>query len=128
MLLSQVKRAGSAINYLTFIVGNGGDESQTQSRWMPRSAVIAGTAGQGAHGQCHSIVLQGGRRPFVAKLLPSWAVTFSTYLGGAVMTCAGRSLDSEGAIILPDLQIQPTFPRDAAPINNAGGRDISSPK
>jgi hypothetical protein len=127
--VAKLNAAGSAITYLTFIGGNSGDESANAITVdAAGSAVIAGTAGQGAPtvNPIQSFFRGGPEDAFVAKLLPSGAVTFSTYLGGSGDDVAlAVSLDSVGAIYITGFTDSTDFPTETPlRFNNAGGQDI----
>ena len=126
--VAKLNAAGSAISYLTFVGGNNGDESGNAIAVdSSGNAVIAGSAGDGSP-TVKSIqsFSRGGGDAFVAKLGPSGAVTFSTYLGGSNEDAAlAVGLDRDGVIYVAGFTDSTDFLTFAPLVhNNAGGRDI----
>lgn len=127
-LVAKLNAAGSAISYLTFLGGNNGDESGNAIAVdSSGNAVVAGTAGEGSP-TVNSIqsFSRGGGDAFVAKLGPSGAVTFSTYLGGSNEdTALAVGLDGDGVIYITGFTDSTDFPTVSPLVpENAGGRDI----
>lgn len=101
--VAKLSATGSAISYLTFIGGTAGDESGNAIVIdAAGNAVIAGSAGIGSPTvKAIQSFSRGGTDAFVAKLAPSGAVTFSTYLGGSNEDVAlAVSIDGDGAIFV----------------------------
>ncbi len=126
--VAKLNAAGSAISYLTFLGGNNGDESGNAIAVdSSGNAVIAGSAGDGTT-TVDSIqsFSRGGGDAFVAKLGPSGAVTFSTYLGGSNEdTALAVGLGGDGVIYITGFTDSTDFPTVSPLVReNAGGRDI----
>jgi Beta-propeller repeat len=126
--VAKLNAAGSAISYLTFIGGAFSDESGNAIAVdSSGSAVIAGAAGDGAP-TVNSIqsFSRGGGDAFVAKLGPSGAVTFSSYLGGSNEdTALAVGLAGDGVIYITGFTDSKDFPTVSPLVReNAGGRDI----
>jgi hypothetical protein len=127
--VAKLNASGLAISYLTFIGGNGGDESANAITLNAAGeAVIAGTAGQGSPtvNSIQSFFRGGASDAFVAKLSAGGTVTFSTYLGGSGEDVAlAVSLDSEGAIYITGFTDSTDFLTETPlRFTNSGGRDI----
>jgi Beta-propeller repeat len=126
--VAKLNASGSAISYLTFVGGATGDASANAIVVdAAGNAVIAGTAGDGVP-TVNSIqsFSRGGADAFVAKLGPTGAVTFSTYLGGSGDDEAlGVALDGTGAIYIIGVTDSTDF-LTTMPLRpqNAGGQDI----
>lgn len=128
IFVAKLNAAGSAVSYLTFIGGSFSDESGNAIAVdSSGNAVIAGSAGASAP-TVNSIqsFSRGDRDAFVAKLGPSGAVTFSSYLGGSNEdTALAVALAADGAIYFSGFTDSTDF-LTATPLvhQNAGGRDI----
>jgi hypothetical protein len=126
--VAKLNAAGSAISYLTFVGGIGGDESGNAIAVdSSGNAVIAGAAGDGAP-TVNSIqsFSRGGGDAFVSKLGPSGVVTFSTYLGGSNQDAAlAVGLDADGVIYITGFTDSTDFPTVSPLVrDNSGQRDI----
>jgi hypothetical protein len=128
IFVAKLNAAGSAITYLTFIGGSFSDESGNAIAIdSSGNAVIAGSAGESAP-TVNSIqsFSRGGADAFVAKLGPSGAVTFSSYLGGSNEDAAlAVAVGADGVIYSGGFTDSTDF-LTATPLvrENAGGRDI----
>lgn len=128
VFVAKLNAAGSAISYLTFIGGVFSDESGNAiAVGSSGDAVIAGSAGESAP-TVNSIqsFSRGGRDAFVAKLGPSGAVTFSTYLGGSnEETALAVGLAGDGTIYITGLTDSTDYPTVSPLVrDNSGQQDI----
>ena len=126
--VTKLNAAGSALSYLTFIGAAFSDESGNAIVVdSAGNAVIAGVAGDGVT-VVNSIqsFSRGGGDAFVAKLGPTGAVTFSTYLGGSNEDAAlAVGLTGDGAINVSGFTDSSDFPAVSPLVkDNVGGRDI----
>jgi hypothetical protein len=129
--VAKLNPPGSAISYLTFV---GGDDGEDRANAIAvdslGNAVIAGRAGE-QFPTLNSVqsFFKGGEfenDAFAAKLGPSGAVTFSTYLGGSLDdTALGVAIDADGAVYFAGFTSSTDF-LTATPLlrDNAGGPDI----
>ena len=85
VFVAKLNPAGNAIVYTTFLGGSGGDQGTAIAVDATGNAYVAGRASAGfpvtanAFQQAHG---GGGSDAFVAKLSPTGALTYATYLGG----------------------------------------------
>jgi hypothetical protein len=127
--VTKLNATGSALTYLTFVGGSGGDEqSNAIAIDAAGSAVIAGSAGSGlpTTNAIQSFFKGGQSDAFIARLTPAGVVNFSTYMGGSGDDVAnGVGVDSEGHLFLDGFTDSQDFLVVAAlQVTNNGGRDI----
>jgi len=129
--VAKLNPPGSAISYLTFVGGDDGeDRANAIAVDSSGNAVIAGRAGEQFPAVNSIQSFFKGRDfendAFVAKLGPSGAVTFSTYLGGSRDEVAlGVAVGADGAIYFTGFTDSTDFLTETPLVReNAGGRDI----
>jgi beta-propeller repeat-containing protein len=127
--VAKLNPSGSAISYLTFVGGAGGDDvANAIAVDSSGNAVIAGSAGPGVPtvSSIQSFFKGGANDALIAKLGTTGAVTFSTYLGGSGDEVAlGVALGIDGAIYVTGVTDSQDFLiRVPLVDHNAGARDI----